>query len=115
VQRISQVDALGRLVTVCEVSSITLTVGNSGTPPACGLDIAGTGFPTSYSYGALGNLLLVSQGGLNTRSFGYDSLSRLTSSTNPESGQSSFAYDANGNLISKVAPKPNQTSALTLL
>jgi RHS repeat-associated protein len=111
VQRISQTDGLGRLASVCEISSTTLSVGTAGTPGSCGQDIKGTGFITNYLYDALGNLQSVSQGGLNQRSFYYDSLSRLTSSTNPESGQNSFAYDANGNLASKTAPKPNQANA----
>jgi len=36
------------------------------------------------------------------RTFVYDSLSRLTSATNPESGSTLYSYDANGNLISKT-------------
>jgi RHS repeat-associated protein len=35
-------------------------------------------------------------------SFGYDSLSRLTSASNPESGTVSYTYDANGNVITKT-------------
>lgn len=111
VQRISQSDGLGRLTSVCEVSSVSLSFGTSKVPVACGQDISATGFPTSYQYDALGNLLSVSQGGLNPRAFVYDSLSRLTSSTNPESGTSTYTYDANSNLTSKTAPKPNQTSS----
>jgi RHS repeat-associated protein len=110
VQRISQADGLGRLSALCEVSSTTLSFGTSATPAACGLDIGGTGFLTSYSYDVLGNLLSVSQGSLNPRTFVYDSLSRLTSSTNPESGTSTYSYDPDSNLSSKVSPKPNQTS-----
>src|SRR5262249_55940098 len=69
-QRISQSDGLGRLAAVCEVSSGTLQ-GNNGTPAACNLDIAGTGFLTSYGYDLLGNLTSVTQGSVN-RSFAYD-------------------------------------------
>ena len=111
VQRISQSDALGRLTSMCEVSSTTLGFGTSNVPSACGQDISATGFLTSYSYDALADLLSVSQGGLNPRTFVYDSLSRLISSTNPESGTISYSYDANGNLSTKTAPKPNQTSS----
>lgn len=104
VQRISQVDGLGRLTSVCEVTSTALTVGISGskTPAGCGQDIAATGFLTTYAYDALDNLTSVTQGPLNARSFVYDSLSRLTSSTNPESGQTSYTYDADGNVSTKV-------------
>jgi len=113
VQRISQTDALGRLTSTCEVSNATL-LGIAGTPGACGQDIAGTGFLTNYSHDALGNLLSVTQGGLTGRSFVYDSLSRLTSATNPESGTISYTYDANGNLATKTAPAPNQAGTATV-
>ena len=103
VQQISQVDGLGRLASVCEVTSTTLTVGVSGstTPAACGQDITGTGFLTTYAYDALDNLDSVTQGPLTARSFVYDSLSRLTSATNPESGATTYTYDADGNVLSK--------------
>jgi RHS repeat-associated protein len=41
------------------------------------------------------------------RTFSYDSLSRLTSSSNPESGTTTYSYDANGNLQTKISPAPN--------
>ena len=110
VQSVSQVDGLGHLTSVCEVTGTTQD-GITPTPQSCGLDITATGFLTSYSYDPLGNLLAVSQGGLNGRSFGYDSLSRLASATNPESGTVGYAYDGNGNLITRIAPEANQTSA----
>ncbi|MGH9354691.1 MAG: RHS repeat-associated core domain-containing protein, partial [Terriglobia bacterium] len=55
---------------------------------------------TAYSYDALDNLTGVTQGG-QTRTFIYDSLSRLTSTTNPESGNTTYTYDANGNVQTK--------------
>jgi RHS repeat-associated protein len=80
--RKSVTDALGRLVEVDE-------------------DPAGANYQTSYSYDVLDNLIGVSQG-VQTRTFVYDSLKRLTSATNPESGTVSYGYDANGNLISRT-------------
>jgi len=80
--RVSTIDALGRLVQVTE---------NPG----------GLGYVTTYLYDVLDNLTQVTQGG-QTRVFAYNSLSRLTSATNPESGATSYAYDANGNLTRKV-------------
>src|SRR5260370_9111384 len=71
---------------------------------------------TLYSYDTLGNLTGVQQQGNSSdsgqwrpRSFGYDSLSRLLSATNPESGTINYGYDLNGNLTSKTSPAPNQT------
>lgn len=112
VQRISQTDGLGRMVSVCEVSSATQQ-GGSGTPAACGQNIAATGFLTTYTYDTLNNLLSVSQGSLGVRTFAYDSLSQLTSATNPESGLTSYTYDADGNVASRTQPEPNQTDAAT--
>lgn len=57
--------------------------------------------PTNYSYDTLNNLLTVTQGA-QTRSFVYDSLSRLKTATNPESGAINYQYDNNGNLTSKT-------------
>jgi RHS repeat-associated protein len=132
--RISQTDALGRLTAMCEVApgpfvgsgglSSPSLVGQNGAPAACGLDISGTGFLTTYQYDALDNLKQVNQGTMAPRTFSYDSLSSLTSSANPESNTSVlpsvttiptvYAYDANGNLSSKTAPAPNQNGTLTV-
>jgi len=79
---------------------------------------------TQYAYDALNNLTCAVQKGTDTtaftscasaaatwrpRSFGYDSLSRLTSAQNPESGTITYVYDANGNLQTKTAPAPNHS------
>jgi len=52
--------------------------------------------------------------GSQTRTFVYDSLSRLSSAANPESGTVTYTYDANGNLATKLAPAPNQTGSATV-
>jgi YD repeat-containing protein len=72
---------------------------------------------TAYSYYALGDLKSVTQSGVatdtpRTRSFTYDSLSRLLTASNPETGIICYGtrsgsscvngYDANGNLTSKT-------------
>ena len=93
--RISQVDGLGRVSSVCEVSN-NAQLGNGGTPSACGQDIAGSGFLTTYSYDAMNNLVSVSQGGYASRSFSYDAKNRLISASNPESGTTSYSYRTSG-------------------
>jgi RHS repeat-associated protein len=70
---------------------------------------------TDYTYDVLGNLLTVNQKGNDsnsadwrTRTFAYDSLSQLTSATNPETGPIgsagtiTYTYNADGVLISKT-------------
>ena len=77
---------------------------------------------TDYGYDPLGNLLSVNQKGNagagdtpRTRSFVYDSLSRLTSSTNPEAGTITYAYDANSNLTQRTSPLPNPGSGSAIV
>jgi RHS repeat-associated protein len=124
VQKVSQVDGLGRLISACEVTSTTLSVGTDHTPVACGQDIAATGFLTTYAYDGLNDLTSVSQGSsLNPRTFTYDSLSRLITTTNPEAGTTCFGtwsgsicnenYDADSNVLSRTRPAPNQSSSTT--
>jgi RHS repeat-associated protein len=64
---------------------------------------------TFYSYDPLGNLLRAEQHGGTTdstkwrvRSFTYDSLSRLLTSTNPEKGTVSYQYNNDGVMTSKT-------------
>lgn len=110
VTRLYQHDGLGRLITVCEVTSATQLGG--GSPVSCSTNgvWGANGFVTSYTYDALGNMLGVAQGG-QTRTFNYDGLSRLTLDANPEAwGGTSYTYDAAGqlgDLYRRSAPKPN--------
>lgn len=64
-------------------------------------DPAGLNYQTSYDYDVLGNLRHVYQGS-QTRTFTYDTLSRLRTAANPESGTITYSYDDNGNLTSKT-------------
>ena len=125
VQRISQTDYLGRLSSVCEVSSVTLPNGTGSAPVNCGPNFNGvpTGFLTTYSFDALGKLHGVTQGSLAPRTFQYNSLSQLTSSTNPEANTAltggavvptTYTYDLNGNLVNKTEPAQNQQSTATV-
>jgi RHS repeat-associated protein len=115
-------DALGRPITVTEPDNSTVSTSYSG-PCATVTDEAGKkrescsdalgrlteviedpgglGYVTTYTYDALDNLTGVNEAG-QTRSFVYDSLSRLTSATNPESGTTSYTYDAAGNVATKI-------------
>lgn len=85
--RQSVADGLGRLSQVVEAPGVQ-----------------GYGFQTAYAYNALGNLMQVSQG-VQTRTFNYSSLSRLTSAINPEGGAVGYEYDDNGNLKKKTDPR----------
>ena len=83
-------DALGRLRWVIEDPS---GLPNSNANP---LNVQ-----TNYSYDALGDLTGVTQGS-QTRSFVYDSLSRLSSAANPESGTITYLYDNANNVTQKT-------------
>jgi RHS repeat-associated protein len=94
--RRSRVDGLGRLVEVDEPNSTTASVNSTGCP--------GTGEPiwvTSYTPDALGNLDNILQNGSHQRSFTYDSLSRLLTSTNPETGKITYTYNADSTVLTK--------------
>jgi RHS repeat-associated protein len=98
-------DALGRLTSVCEVTSGT----GSGT---CGQRTAQTGFWTKYTYDAVGNLTGVTQnaqstGSQQTRTYAYDMTSRLTSETNPESGMKTYVYDTDSTMCGSGAYTSN--------
>lgn len=71
----------------------------------------GVAYVTDYQYDSRGNLTQTSQTGVpnggstsitQTRTFTYDSLSRLLSAVNPESGMVSYEYDADSNLKKKT-------------
>jgi RHS repeat-associated protein len=58
----------------------------------------------------LDDLTNVSQGG-QPRAYSYNSLSQLTSASNPEaSGATTYTYDANGNVATRTRPAANQTN-----
>src|SRR5262249_33467858 len=48
--------------------------------------------------------------GTQTRTFVYDSLSRLRSATNPENGNVTYAYDSNSNLVEKIDARGVKTT-----
>ena len=88
--RRSMVDALGRLVRLDEPDASN-NLGSTTAPVQ----------PTSYTYDVFDNLITVTQGA-QTRTFNYDSLSRLRTALNPESGSVSYQYDDDGNLAVKT-------------
>jgi RHS repeat-associated protein len=87
-QKQLEYDGLGRLTSVCEISSTLPLVGT------CGQSNTKTGLWTKYTYDALGHLLTATQNAQaaaisqQTRSFAYDLVGRMTSESNPETGNS---------------------------
>jgi RHS repeat-associated protein len=88
-----QYDGLGRLSSVCEVTSAT----GSG---SCAQTNAQTGFWTKYTYDVLGDTTGVTQnaqassGSQQTRTYTFDMLGRLLTEQNPETGSITYAYDS---------------------
>jgi RHS repeat-associated protein len=107
-------DALGRLTSVCEVTSAT----GSGT---CAQTSTAIGYWTQYVYDALNDLIGVTQnaqtaGSKQSRAYAYDYMGRLTSETNPESGTTNYTYDTDttcgtskGDLVKKIDAVGNVT------
>jgi len=112
-RRQEEFDAMGRLTSVCELTSAT----GSG---SCAQNTAQIGFWTKYTYDPLGRITGVTQnaqsGSTQTRTYVYDLLGRLTSETNPENGTTTYVYDtdttcgtSNGDLVKKVDAVGNVT------
>jgi RHS repeat-associated protein len=100
-QRISKSNALGQLTDVWEI--LAASDGNISTSVTFPNTSVAYGYQTSYQYDPLNNLTTVNQGSQQqNRTFGYSSLSRLLTASNPESGTISYGYDNNGNLSAKT-------------
>jgi RHS repeat-associated protein len=103
--RRSRINGLGQLVEVDEPNSPTASVASTGCP--------GTGEPiwvTSYTNDALGNLTQVVQNGSHTRTFTFDSLSRLLTSSNPETSLITYTYNPDSTLLTKTDARNITTS-----
>jgi RHS repeat-associated protein len=97
-KRMSVTDALGRTVDVWEPDPSSGSLVNE----------------TLYTYNARDNLVQVDQKGnttdstqWRTRTFTYDSLSRLLTATNPESGKITWTYDVDSNVLTKADARTN--------
>jgi RHS repeat-associated protein len=107
-QKQYEYNALGQLMSVCEITAA------SGSR-ACGQANGGTGFLTSNVYDGA-RLVSITQGA-QVRSFTYDLLGRILTGTDPESGTTRYTYDSSsacgttypGDLVSKVDANGNTT------
>lgn len=92
-KRQMEINGLGQLTSVCEVTS---GIG-SGT---CAQSSSQSGFWTTYTYNVLGNMLSVTQNAQaaassrQSRSFSFDGLGRMLNENNPENGTTSYVYDS---------------------
>jgi RHS repeat-associated protein len=114
--RIIQTDALGRTTAVCEISS-GVGMAGANTPVACGTDVPGTGFLTTYAYDLVNHKTTVAQGA-QTRIFQTDALGRTVMVQEPEAqGPTtySYAYTGGGELtVTRQRPQANQTNPSVL-
>jgi RHS repeat-associated protein len=89
-QRQFEYDAIGRLTSVCELTSLN----GSRT---CSQQTGRTGYFTQYAYSYdvshSYNVMTVYQG-TQTRTYFYDELGRLKQEINPESGTTNYTYDS---------------------
>jgi RHS repeat-associated protein len=110
-------DSLGRLASVCEVTSLT------GAGSCAQKGNTENGYLTTYTYNVLNQLTGLTQNAQSssqkqTRAYAYDWLGRMTSETNPEAGNVSYAYTydtdstcgtSEGDLVKKVDAAGNVT------
>ena len=90
-----EMDSLGHLGSVCEITS----AAGSG---SCGQTSGGTGFLSQYQFDLFGNLTAVTQNAQSVsnqqhRSFTRDFLGRITQEVTPESGTVNYTYDSQSN------------------
>ncbi|QNI35461.1 RHS repeat-associated core domain-containing protein [Edaphobacter albus] len=111
VQKITQYDALGRITAVCEGSGVSYQ-GDS--PQNCGLDIAGTGYLTTYAYDLSNHKTTITQG-VQQRIFQTDSLGRTIYTKEPERGETTYTYvyNSTGLQVTRTKPKANQGDSNT--
>ncbi len=114
--KITQMDLIGRVTGVCEVSSTSMVSGTQTTdsPSSCGMDIAGNGYLTSYAYDLVNHKVNITQGVQATRMFQTDMAGRQTVTTEPESGTTTYSYpppSATGQSVTRTRPRANQTNA----
>ncbi len=102
VQKITQYDAFGQITAVCEVSS---TNYQGDVPQDCGLDIAGTGYLTTYAYDLYNHKTTITQG-VQQRIFQTDSLGRTIYTKEPERGESNYSYTYNSTGLQVVRTRP---------
>ncbi|MBS1799667.1 MAG: RHS repeat protein [Acidobacteria bacterium] len=107
VVKITQYDALGRIAAVCEVSSNAQQGEN---PVNCNLDIAGTGFLTTYAYDLVNHKTTITQGTHQQRIFQTDALGRTIYTSEPERGETTYTYvyATDGLAVYRTRPKANQ-------
>lgn len=111
-QKITQYDVLGRLSSICEVSSNAMA---GVSPTACATDFGGSiqGFVTTYAYNLVNHTTSVTQG-QQVRVFQTDAAGRTTSVTEPERSAPttySYAYNSTGLSVTRTRPKANQSNA----
>jgi RHS repeat-associated protein len=110
-RRQEEFDGLGRLTSVCEITSAS----DGG---SCGQQSPQTGYWTKYAYDALGRLTGVTQNAQaasasqQSRTYAYDLLGRLTSETNPESGTTTYVYDTDSVCGTSSGDRVKRTDAI---
>lgn len=99
VSKQSEFDGLGRVSSVCEITSGTTAWPSAACNPP--QNTGATGYLTKYTHDLLGNIISVAQNAQTatnnqSRTYVFDMLGRLTSETNPEMNNTAvtYAYDS---------------------
>ena len=107
-QRQMEYDGLGRLKSVCEI----VTNVNDPYSGPCQQTNGKTGYWTQYSYS--GTTLTVTQNTqktpVQTRTYTYDALGRLTLESNPETGTTQYFYDSAPSTPGVSCPAPTTSN-----
>ena len=109
--KITQSDLIGRVTGICEISTNT-SMPQSGGPTSCGMNIAGSGFVTSFAYDMANHKTTVIQGA-QQRVFQTDMAGRPILATEPERGTTTYSYNYNtiGLQVVRTRGRANQSSA----
>ena len=98
-------NASGKLTTISDRNSNSITLAYVGTNLATITDTAGRNI--SFLYNGSNRITAVTDPVGRTLQFGYDGNGNLTSATDPNGNQTTYTYDSNHQMLTAVDPRGN--------